>query len=196
MVGKQLATTWTEPQALSLVSNHPPVSRLLCLVPVRRGPRALWAESRLDKLPLLEGTPDLEAVVTGEQMTGMDKSKLRCMAAAIEATSAPHTSGTRAEHLPPLLSYLPSSPASHFCSTRLQASVLEVSCLLPGKVQRSGAGVMVAGGGVSPQRGQRAGSVSHLPLVPGMNFSLCAWCDPGVREERMGWRSELRSGLR
>lgn len=132
-------------------------------------------------------------------MTGMDKSKLRCMAAAIEATSAPthtHTSGTSAEHLPPLLSYLPSSPASHFSSTQLQASVLEVSCLLPGKVQRSGAGVIVARGGVAPQSGQRAGSVSHLPLVPGMNFSLCAWRERGVKEERMGWRSELRSGLR
>lgn len=98
-------------------------------------------------------------------MTGMDKSKLRCMAADIEATNAPHTSGTSAEHLPPLLSYLPSSPASHFSSTQLQASVLEVSCLLPGKVQRSGAGVIVAGGGVAPQSGQRAGSVSHLPLI-------------------------------
>lgn len=92
------ATAWTEPRetALSLVSDHPPASRLsLCLVPVGRAQRALWARSRLYKLPLPGGTPDLEAEVTGAQMTKLDKSELRCVASAVEA-SCPHTSGASA----------------------------------------------------------------------------------------------------
>lgn len=59
-------------------------------------------------------------------------SKLHCMAAAVEATSPQHTSGTRAECLPPLLNYLPGSPDSHVCSTKLQArSKLHFEDLLP-----------------------------------------------------------------
>lgn len=65
-------------------------------------------------------------------MIRLDKSKLRCVAAAIESTTLPHTPGTSAECLLPPLSYLPSSPASHFCSTQLQArSKLCFGGLLP-----------------------------------------------------------------
>lgn len=59
-------------------------------------------------------------------------SKLHCMAAAVEATSPQHTSGTSAECLPPLLNYLPGSPDSHVRSTKLQArSKLHFEDLLP-----------------------------------------------------------------
>lgn len=53
--------------------------------------------------------------------------------------------------------------------------VLEASCLWPGRFQRSGAGEVVAGegfpGGPAP-RIWVEGTVSYLPLVPGMNFCV------------------------
>lgn len=118
-------------------------------------------------------------------------SKLHCMAAAVEATSPPHTSGTSVECPPPLLSYLPSSPDGHghVRSTKLQtrSCVLKTSCLVL-RFQRSGAGVMVAVGRFSrrtcPSDGAE-GSVPHLPFVPCMNFCLCAWRECGVRGVNM-----------
>lgn len=119
-------------------------------------------------------------------------SKLHCMAAAVEATSPQHTSGTSAECPPPLLNYLPGSPDSHVHSTKLQARSklhLKTSCLLPERFQRSGAGMMVAAGGFS--RGTcpsdwAEGSVPHLPFLPGMNFCLCAWRECGVSMHGVG----------
>lgn len=122
-------------------------------------------------------------------------SRLHCMAAAVEATSPQHTSGTSAECPPPLLNYLPGSPDSHVRSTKLQARSklhLKTSCLLPERFQRSGAGMMVAAGGFSRwtcPSDWAEGSVPHLPFLPGMNFC----CVPGVSVGLvcMGWGSVL-----
>lgn len=73
-----------------------------------------------------------EGHVGGEQVIRLVTSRLHCMAAAVEATSPPHTSGTSVECPPSLLSYLPSPPDSHVRSTKLQArSKLRFEDLLP-----------------------------------------------------------------
>lgn len=135
MIHKQLATAWTESPrrdgpvlGIKPPTSQPPFSAW-CWSEEPRGPyeqRAGWTSCLCWK------GLDLESVVTEEQVIRLDKSKLPCMAAAIEATSPAHTSGASAEGLPPLLSYLPGSPASHFCSTKLQAgSKLCFEGLLP-----------------------------------------------------------------
>lgn len=59
-------------------------------------------------------------------MTKLDKSKLCCMASAVEAAS-PHTWGPARRS-----ACQPGSPANHFCSTELQAgSKLCFGGLLP-----------------------------------------------------------------
>lgn len=54
-------------------------------------------------------------------MTGWDESKLHPTAATTEATSPPTHRGAVRGACPALLSYYPGSPASRFCSTKLQA---------------------------------------------------------------------------
>lgn len=78
--------------ALTLLSNHPPASHLSawCWSEEPIGP----CEQRAGQTSYLcwKGL-DLESVVTAEQVIRLDKSKLPCMAAAIEATSPPHIRG-------------------------------------------------------------------------------------------------------
>lgn len=52
-------------------------------------------------------------------------------------------------------------------------------------------------GGSCPLEWAKGHIPQKLLFVPGINLlSLCAWCEHGVREVRMGWGSELLWGLR
>lgn len=100
-------------------------------------------------------------------------------------------SGARFQAPQPVISVVPNLKLEGSCA-------LKASCRLPGTEKwgwgDSGWGRVC---GWSCPLEWAKGCLPHLLFVPGMSvFSLCAWCEHGVRKVQMRWVSELLWGLK